>query len=82
MSRAVVTKVGLVVLACSCIALGVALWFLPQQGEGTVGFDSGDRVAGVGIILCGLIFAGFALLVRTGSQPDDPAAQDHDTSQA
>lgn len=82
MSRAVVTKGALVLLACCCIALGAAMWLLPQKGNGGVGFTAGDLVAGVGLILCGLIFAGFALLVRPGGGSNTPAAKDHDTSQA
>ena len=48
---------------------------LPDEGTGGIGFDSADRAAGVGLILCGALFAVMALLVRSGRDrsPEPPA---------
>jgi hypothetical protein len=66
MSRALLIKGGLLLSSVSTIAVGLAFWLLPDQGSGGVGFDSADRAAGVGLILCGALFAVMALLVRSG----------------
>ncbi|MHC5020447.1 MAG: hypothetical protein ACYTGX_10105 [Planctomycetota bacterium] len=75
MPRALLVKTGLLLSSVSTIAVGLAFWLLPKQGAGGIGFDSGDRVAGAGLIACGVLFAVMALLVRSDrerSSPDPP----------
>ena len=74
MRRALLIKAGLLVSSVSTISLGLALWLLPWKRADGVGFDAGDRFAGVGLIACGVVFAIFALLVRSNSS--EPAATD------
>ncbi len=66
MGRSLARKVGLLLLAACCIVLGIAIWVVPEQW-----FDSGDRLAGAGLIACGVIFAGLSLLLRSGRPDDD-----------
>lgn len=79
MSRALLVKGGLLLSSVSTIAIGLAFWLLPAKGTGGPGFDSGDRAAGVGLIICGVLFAVMALLVRSGSDTapplSDPSAE-------
>ncbi len=75
MPRALLLKGGLLLSSVSTIALGLAFWLLPDSGAGGIGFDAGDRTAGVGLIACGVLFAVMALLVRSGGHrtPEPPA---------
>ena len=62
-TRALVLKVGLLLSSAGTTALGVALLVLQHESEGGW-LTTGDRVAGVGLIVCGVVFAFFALHVR------------------
>jgi len=64
MPRALLVKTGLLISSVSTIALGMAFWLLPDEGAGGIGFDARDRAAGVGLIVCGALFAVMALLVK------------------
>ena len=74
MPRALLVKIGLLLSSVSTIALGLAFWLLPNEAAGGIGFDAGDRAAGVGLIACGVLFAIMSLLVRTNRDPSPPAA--------
>ncbi|MCI0342552.1 MAG: hypothetical protein L0216_15655 [Planctomycetales bacterium] len=71
MRRPVLIKAGLILAGASLVALGIAVLALPAEVAGFRRYP-GDRVAGGGLILCGLVFAFFALKVRT--ETDSPPA--------
>ncbi len=58
-------KAGLLLAGVSTIAIGIACLSLP-------GLLPGDRAAGALLVLCGLVFAFFALKVRTETTPPTP----------
>jgi hypothetical protein len=67
--RALARKIGLLTAAVGCIALGLAMWTIPSAW-----FDAGDRVAGGGLIACGVLFVVLALWLGSGRTPGDDAS--------
>jgi len=63
-------KIGWLMIAVGCLALGLALLVLPRGAEGRF-FDSGDRVSGVGLIAAGVLAVVLALVRR--ARPASPA---------
>jgi len=66
-NRAWARKIGLLTTAVCFIALGIAMWVIPEAW-----FDLGDRVTGTGLIAAG---AGFVVLALwLGERAPTPGA--------
>ena len=69
MSPGVARKAGLLASAASLVALGVALLVLPGEDVGGT-FGISDRLAGAGLIGCGVVFVVLALRGRGAAGAD------------